>query len=167
MAGLTWSQRVTRRLILQKARGHPFRFQSGIGLPLIVGTRFQVLFHSAHRGSFHLSLTVLVHYRSSRVFSLGPWSALLPTRFLVPRGTQDPGRRGAAFIYRAVTVSGGPFQCPSISRSLSNSCASLSRRPQLLLPPICNADRLFHRSGLGCSPFARHYSGNLLFSCGY
>jgi len=28
------------------------------------------LFHSPHRGSFHLSLAVLVHYRSPRVFSL-------------------------------------------------------------------------------------------------
>ncbi len=33
-------------------------------LRLLVGIRFQVLFHSPHRGSFHLSLTVLVHYRS-------------------------------------------------------------------------------------------------------
>src|SRR5207244_11973917 len=31
------------------------------------------------RGAFHLSLTVLVHYRSPRVFSLGRWSAQLPT----------------------------------------------------------------------------------------
>ena len=37
-----------------------------IVLPLIVGKRFQVLLHSPHRGSFHLSLTVLVHYRSPR-----------------------------------------------------------------------------------------------------
>ena len=29
-------------------------------------TRLQVLFHSPHRGSFRLSLTVLVHYRSVR-----------------------------------------------------------------------------------------------------
>jgi hypothetical protein len=29
-----------------------------------------VLFHSPLRGSFHLSLTVLVHYRSPRIFSL-------------------------------------------------------------------------------------------------
>ena len=28
------------------------------------------LFHSPYRGSFHLSLTVLVHYRSQNVFSL-------------------------------------------------------------------------------------------------
>ena len=30
----------------------------------LVNERFQVLFHSPVRGSFHLSLTVLVHYRS-------------------------------------------------------------------------------------------------------
>src|SRR5437660_8093100 len=41
------------------------------------------------RGAFHLSLTVLVHYRSLNVFSLGGWSPLLPTRLHVPRGTQD------------------------------------------------------------------------------
>ena len=35
------------------------------GLPLLVRTRFQVLFHSPLRGSFRLSLTVLVHYRST------------------------------------------------------------------------------------------------------
>jgi hypothetical protein len=35
-----------------------------IALPLLVDRRFQVLFHSPHRGTFHLSLTVLVHYRS-------------------------------------------------------------------------------------------------------
>jgi hypothetical protein len=49
--------------------------------------RFQDLFHSPCRGAFHRSLTVLVHYRSPAVFSLGPWSALLPTRFLVSGGT--------------------------------------------------------------------------------
>ena len=32
----------------------------------IVGIWFQVLFHSANSGSFHLSLAVLVHYRLPR-----------------------------------------------------------------------------------------------------
>ena len=32
----------------------------------IVGIWFQVLFHSPSRGSFHLSLAVLVHYRLPR-----------------------------------------------------------------------------------------------------
>ncbi len=35
-------------------------------LLLLVRTRFQDLFHSLHQGSFRLSLTVLVHYRSVR-----------------------------------------------------------------------------------------------------
>ena len=52
---------VTRRLINQKAR----RRQPYDQLRLVVDTRFQVLFHSPNRGAFHLSLTVLVHYRSS------------------------------------------------------------------------------------------------------
>lgn len=43
---------------MQKARRHPF------GLRPLVGARFQVLFHSSIRSTFHLSLTVLVHYRS-------------------------------------------------------------------------------------------------------
>src|SRR5579859_6123858 len=34
---------------------------------------------SPSRGAFHLSLTVLVHYRSLKVVSLGGWSPLLPT----------------------------------------------------------------------------------------
>ena len=50
--------------------------QSGINsLLLLVSYWFQVLFHSPHRGSFHLSLTVLVHYRSLVVLSLTRWSS--------------------------------------------------------------------------------------------
>ena len=59
-------------------------FSVSIVLPLLVGIRFQVLFHSPNRGSFHLSLTVLVHYRSPRVFSLGRWTSLLPTGLACP-----------------------------------------------------------------------------------
>ena len=57
---LTLLETVTRRLIMQKARRHPN------GLRPLVSVWFQVLFHSLIQGSFHLSLTVLVHYRSLR-----------------------------------------------------------------------------------------------------
>ena len=57
---LTLLATVTRRLIMQKARRHPK------GLRPLVSVWFQVLFHSLIQGSFHLSLTVLVHYRSLR-----------------------------------------------------------------------------------------------------
>ena len=59
------------------------RRTDGNVLPLLVSTRFQVLFHSPHWGAFHLSLTVLVHYRS-RV-SIQPWKMVLPASHGIPR----------------------------------------------------------------------------------
>ncbi len=56
-------------------------------LPLLVGIWFQILFHRPHRAAFHLSLTVLVHYRSQRVFSLSAQSRLLRAGFHVSRIT--------------------------------------------------------------------------------
>ena len=41
------------------------------------------------RGPFHLSFTVLCAIGHSGVFSLTGWSPLIPTRFLVSRGTLD------------------------------------------------------------------------------
>ena len=41
------------------------------------------------RGSFHLSLTVLVRYRSWMLFSLGRWSSQLQSGFLVSEPTQE------------------------------------------------------------------------------
>ena len=55
-----------------------------LALQLFVGFRFQVLFHSPNRGTFHLSLTVLVHYRSPNVFSLGEWTPQIPTGLACP-----------------------------------------------------------------------------------
>ena len=60
LRSLTLPVKVTRRFIMQKARRHPI-FQK---LRPLVSARFQVLFHSSIRGAFHLSFTVLVHYRS-------------------------------------------------------------------------------------------------------
>ena len=53
-------------------------------LRLLVGIRFQVLFHSPSRGAFHLSLAVLVHYRSPKVFSLGEWTPRFQTGLACP-----------------------------------------------------------------------------------
>jgi hypothetical protein len=76
--GLGWPRTITRRLIMQKASGHRLQSEAGLRterpriapewsrLPHIVGIWFQVLFHSASSGSFHLSLAVLVHYRLPR-----------------------------------------------------------------------------------------------------
>ncbi len=93
---------------MQKARGHPD--PKIIGLPLLVGIRFQVLFHSAYRSSFHLSLTVLCAIGHRGVFSLGRWSSQLPTEFLVFRGTRGHPRVTQGFAYGAFTHYGGTFQ---------------------------------------------------------
>ena len=108
------------------------------------------------RGAFHLSLTVLVHYRSPRVFSLGRWSPQLPTGFHVSRGTQDTSQSTLLFAYRAITLCGWPFQCRS-AKTVLNLYAGPTT------PSTAST------SGLGSSRFARRYLGNLFdfFSSGY
>ena len=90
---------------MQKVRGQAFPILD-IALPLLVGTGFQILFHSPLRGSFHLSLTVLCAIGDMRVFSLGGWCPRIPTRRLRPRGTWDTSNCCSSFTYRAFTFSG-------------------------------------------------------------
>ena len=59
-------QRLTRRLILQKARRHAGMASHSIALRLLVGGAVSGTVSPPSRGAFHLSLTVLVHYRSPR-----------------------------------------------------------------------------------------------------
>ena len=102
---------------------------------------------SPFRGAFHLSLTVLVHYRSLKVLSLGGWSPQLPTRFHVPRGTQDASRVSRLARYGSLTLCGGAFQ---------------HLRVRLLaVVLVLQPHRLLRAGGLGSSRFARHYCGNL------
>ena len=61
-----------------------------LALRLLVSLRFQVLFHSPNRGTFHLSLTVLVHYRSPSVFSLGEWTPQIPAGLACPAVLRYP-----------------------------------------------------------------------------
>lgn len=81
-----------------------------ITLSLYVGVRFQILFHSPHRGSFHLSLTVLVHYRS--VISILPWRVGPPDSDRITRvpsySGYSPSRSG--FDYGTFTLFGVPSQ---------------------------------------------------------
>jgi hypothetical protein len=62
--------------------------------------RFQNLFHSPNRGSFHLSLTVLVHYRCLHVFSLGRWACRVHTGLHVSRATLDKPKEIFGFRIR-------------------------------------------------------------------
>ncbi len=96
------------------------------GLWLLVSIWFQVLFHSSFRGTFHLSLTVLVHYRSRKIFSLGRRSSHIPTSLHVASSTFSQPQMveknhyspNLPFIYGAITLFGCPFQVPSIRINL-------------------------------------------------
>jgi len=61
-------------------------------LPLLVDTRFQVLFHSPPGVLFTFPSRYYSTIGRKVVFSLGRWSSLLPTGFLVSRGTRDVPR---------------------------------------------------------------------------
>ena len=100
------------------------------------------------RGAFHLSLTVLVHYRSVGIFSLAGWSPRVHSRFHVTRATQVPARP--------------PCLSPTgLSPTLARlpSALRLGIRVHVAGPTT----PLPEGRGLGCSPFVRHYLGNRFF----
>ena len=124
LIGLTLPHNVTRRLILQEACGHTRsvpRRAIDRGAPTVCKQVVSSSISLPSRGAFHLSLTVLVHYRSSAVFSLGGWSPQIPTGFLVSRGTQVHKQRPHPFVYRTITFYSGPFQKPSTRMRFCNS----------------------------------------------
>ena len=86
-----------------------------------------------------------MRYRFMSVFRLGGWSPLLPTRFLVSRGTLDPTPRV-------------PFRLPGFHRLWPSFPAGLARFARLLV--VRNPGSVA-RPGLGSAPFARRYLGYL------
>ena len=108
-------------------------------LPL-VGQWFQALFHSPHRGAFHLSLTVLVHYRSHG--SLSPWRVVPPASRPVPRA----GRYSGTLLAQVPRV---PLPgSHRLGRPIPGDFASLLvYRPWVLQP------RPHKEDGLGVGPF--------------
>ena len=90
---------------MQKARRHHTRW-----LRPLVGAWFQELFHSPRRGAFHLSLTVLVHYRSHG--SIQPCRMVPADSHRVSRAPRYSGYRmpPRLFGYGAVILCGATFQ---------------------------------------------------------
>ena len=72
-------------------------------------------------------------------------------------------KEGKSLIYRTITVFGHTFQSVQLTFSLVTPryfSRSTEKAPQL---HTCNDCNLWHRYGLGLSPFARHYLGNLIW----
>jgi hypothetical protein len=110
-------------------------------LSLLVGTRFQVLFHSPPGVLFTFPSQYCCAIGHQVVFRLGWWSTHVPTGFLVSRGTQDSRSHLLVFSYGAVTLYGRPSHAVLLTSGAK--CRSLPRGSMTL--------------GLASSAFARHY----------
>ena len=118
-------------------------------LPLLVGGRFQVLFHSGPPVLFTFPSRYWFTIGHRIVFSLGRWSSQIPTGFLVPRGTRVPIRRAMHFTYRALTVCGRPFHAVRLCMTFVTPRMDCNPSIQVPQPRPCNACRLTHvRFGL-------------------
>ena len=73
-------------------------------LRLLVGARFQVLFHSPPGVLFTFPSRYWCAIGHWRVFRLGGWSPLLPTGFHVSGGTRAPASWGRGSAYGALTL---------------------------------------------------------------
>src|ERR1700744_6601128 len=143
---LTSPRTVTRRLILQKARGHPER------LPRLVSTRFQALFHDSSPECFSSfphgtsSLSVTREY-----LGLASGLARFTRNFTgsVLLGTTPKSRQG--FTYGTVTRYGQTFQTVPLPERFITPCQVSSPGQVLPLPPSRNACRLSRVTGLACS----------------
>ena len=88
---------------MQKVRGRTYVYSASTDCRHLVSDSISL----PSRGSFHLSLAVLVHYRSRNIFSLGRWTSQIQSGFLVPRPTQENTYKvSLVFVYAAFTLSG-------------------------------------------------------------
>ena len=116
----------TRRVILQKARDHACTKK----VPSALTAWTRVVSGSISLpspGYFSPFPHGTVRYRSCRVACLGPWSAQLPTRFLVPGGTRDTSRNHMHLRYGAITRCGMPFQAFRVVSSVLLMCTHTHR----------------------------------------
>ena len=154
---LTSPLTATRWLILQKARRHTARV-----LRLLVGARFQVLFHSPLGVLFTFPSRYWFAIGHRRVFSLGGRSPRIRTGFHVSGTTRVPASEAAGFRVRGSYPLRPAFPCRSATAQLCNSAPGLRPWrwpvPQHRMqqrPQACTC------MGLGWCAFARRYSRNL------
>ena len=103
-------RRVTRRIILQKARRQATQ---GLALRLHVSRRFQDLFHSPRRGTFHRSLTVLCAIGHCVYVALGGGPPSFTPNCSCSALLKSIRSGHGPVSYPAVTVYGDAFQTSS------------------------------------------------------
>ena len=144
---LTSPHTATRWLILQKARRHNARL-----LRLLVGARFQVLFHSPLGVLFTFPSRYWFAIGHRRVFSLGGWSPLLRTGFHVPGPTLDRESRVRTLRVRGSHPLRPALPCRSATMWICDRSQVGSTWTRVPQPPGGNACRL-HAPGFGLVRF--------------
>ena len=131
-------------------------------LRLLVGARFQVLFHSPPGVLFTFPSRYWFAIGHRRVFSLGGWSPQVRTGFHVPGATRVPHSQSARIRVRGSHPVPPAFPGRSASARICNCVHGLRPMecavPQPLMqqrPQACTC------MGLGWCGFARRYSRNL------
>ena len=152
---LTSPHTATRWLILQKARRHNARL-----LRLLVGARFQVLFHSPPGVLFTFPSRYwsTIGHRQYSALEGGPPS--FEPGFTCPALLGKSPRGELGFAYGALTRCGRPFHAVPLPCGFGTprrraAPARASRNPRAATPAA------YTRPGLGWCAFARRYSRNL------
>ena len=101
-------------------------------LYVLVSTGFQVLFHSPPGVLFTFPSQYFSTIGHRVIFRLGWWSTLLPTGFLVSRGTPDTPHIFAPFAYVTLTL----FGMSSHTFQLKTLCYLQSSTPEVFLPQV-------------------------------
>jgi hypothetical protein len=100
---------------MQKARGCAYVYITSTACKHLISVSISLPF----RGSFHLSLTVLVHYRSSD--SIEPYPMVGADSYGISRAPQYSGVQINSiwvFAYKAITFYGCPFQNNSTNTNI-------------------------------------------------
>ena len=114
------------------------------------------------RGTFHLSLTVLVRYRSPgsiQAYRVVPTDSQQISRARCYLGIHNNSCN--VFVYGTLTLYDRPFQTTSTNTTIYH-CRPIrqNRQKQTPQPSIRNPCRVSHAQSLASSAFARHYSRN-------
>ena len=110
-------------------------------LSVLVGTRFQVLFHSPPGVLFTFPSRYCSSIGHQVVFRVGGWSPQFPTGFHVSCGTLDPNWHKSVFAYGTITRSGRPSHAVQLTYCIVRRSSTPENKS----------------SGLPSSAFARHY----------
>src|SRR6478609_5999777 len=129
-------------------------------LPRLVGTRFQVLFHSAPAVLFTIPSRYYPLSVTREYLGLAGGPARFTRDFSGPVLLGILLRSSTHFVYGGRTLCAGPFNVLRLCAEFLTPCPRGREGRKVPRPRTCNAYQLSHMPGLASSAFARHYSRN-------